>query len=517
MKTNNKNEINSLFICKKCNSIPLIELVPKETQLKLLISCNCHHQKLIKKETFYKYYYNNNYMEIEEKKEIKNEKFKELIKKYREFKDYFMKNYQKIKEQLQNIVNDVIKKAELLLELNKEFNEEINKIIEIIIKNYELNPDNNINKENIFKNIHNNPYQHFHEFDKREFDKKISDIQRMIKLYIKENYLISPYKYDIIQSLKKDDLIIELNKTIFASFKKNEYIKIFDIDDLSKNIKIDKNISINNLLTDEQKMYLISVEDDYFIKVRNINDIINKISQKNYNPKDISPILEFKHYNKIVDLINLENNLLGLCDENSIIIYKYDIKLKKFDLSNKLDIKIDKLKLIKRKDKKYISYYNINKSCLNIYDIPNLNIVKSIYIQKRYNSRIVYEQLNENELIYGNSNYLYILNLDDDKKNHFFSKRMNFDIMAIKVISDNTILIGGRNEIRRSFMKTLEDLPSLISFKDEDDDDYEYSGLNLRLNENDVSSINELSDGKLMLTLTYDIKIYGNKFKEYFI
>ena len=272
---------------------------------------------------------------------------------------------------------------------NKEYNEEINKVIEILIKNYELNPGNNINKENIFKNIQNNPYQHFHEFDKREFDKKISDIQRMIKLYIKENYLISPYKYEIIQSLKKDDLIIELNKNIFASYKKNEYIKIFDIDDLSKNIKIEKNISITNILTDEQKIYLISIEDDCFIKFRKINDIINKISQKNYNPKDISSIFECKHYNKIVDLINLENNLFGLYDENSIIIYKYDIELKKFDLLNKLDIKIDKLKLIKRKDKKYISYYNNNQFCLDIYDIPNLNIIKSIDIPKRYNSKFV--------------------------------------------------------------------------------------------------------------------------------
>lgn len=126
--------------------------------------------------------------------------------------------------------------------------------------------------------------------------------------------------------------------------------------------------------------------------------------------------------------------------------------------------------------------------------------------------------MNENEIIFGTSNYLYILNLDEDKNDRFFSKRMTFDIMAIKVLNDNTVLIGGRNEIRRLYMKTLEDLPSLISFiDDEDDDDYEYSGLNLHLNENDVSSINELSDGKLMLTLTYDIKIYGNKFKEYFI
>ena len=88
-----------------------------------------------------------------------------------------------------------------------------------------------------------------------------------------------------------------------------------------------------------------------------------------------------------------------------------------------------------------------------------------------------------------------------------------FDI--IKILKDNTLLIGGRSEIRRLYVKTLENLPNLISFDEDDDEEYDYNFIGLNRNENDVGSIIELNDGKLMLVLSYDIKIYGNKFKEY--
>ena len=88
--------------------------------------------------------------------------------------------------------------------------------------------------------------------------------------------------------------------------------------------------------------------------------------------------------------------------------------------------------------------------------------------------------------------------------------------MSLKILKDNTLLIGGRSEIRRLFIKTFEDLPCLISFEDYyfDEDEYDYNFINLNRNEKDVSSIIELNDGNLLLVLTYDIKIYGIKFKD---
>ena len=243
--------------------------------------------------------------------------------------------------------------------------------------------------------------------------------------------------------------------------------------------------------------------------------------------KDISlsllPLYEFKHDSLILNLINLENNLLAILDDTSISIYKYDVNKKHSEKIKALIIKADKynlskpfLKLIKRKENNFICSYN--NSILNIYEIPTLIIKNEIKIPHQYNSNVIYEQINENELIIGDKNLLKIINIDNNCLS--FSKKINFDIMSIKLLKDNTLLIGGRSELKRLYMKTLEELPCLISF-DEDKYDYDfdddYGGYfltNINRHENDVLFINELSDGKIMLTLTYDIKIYGLKYSD---
>ena len=87
------NKINSLFICRKCKSIPSIEIVPKEYDIKILLSCKCNKQLLIRKEIFYKQYYNDKSIDIENNKNIDNENFKNLLKKYEELKNHFMDNF----------------------------------------------------------------------------------------------------------------------------------------------------------------------------------------------------------------------------------------------------------------------------------------------------------------------------------------------------------------------------------------------------------------------------------------
>ena len=124
---------------------------------------------------------------------------------------------------------------------------------------------------------------------------------------------------------------------------------------------------------------------------------------------------------------------------------------------------------------------------------------------------MIYEQISENELMIGENNYIKIINMDNTQCH--ITKKINFDIMSIKVLKDRTILIGGRGEIKRLFSKTLEELSCLISFIDYSDDYDDYTELNLNnYNENDVLFIDELSDGKLMINLPYDTKIYGINF-----
>ena len=275
-------KINSLIFCRKCNSIPLIEIVPKEYEIKIFLSCKCLRQQLIKQETFFKYYYYSNNMEIEENKEIKNEKLKKLINIFDEYKNYYMNNLNKIKDDIENKFKNSLNKIQLMIDINKKFNQEIDKIIKILIKNYEMNPNDNNNIENIIKNIQINSYKKFQNFDSIKIDKNISSINKIIESFLKENYIIASDKYQLIHSFKKYDFIIELNKNIFAALKKNESIKIFDIKNHDNYFEIKKILSINNILIEETKRYLISSEDEYFVKFRDLKELIKKFSESNY-------------------------------------------------------------------------------------------------------------------------------------------------------------------------------------------------------------------------------------------
>ena len=119
-----------------------------------------------------------------------------------------------------------------------------------------------------------------------------------------------------------------------------------------------------------------------------INFLIKKFSESNYLKNSIlfPPLYELKHDNSIISLINLKNNLIGISDKKSFNIYKYDINGKNCQLISKLDIKIDNLKLIKIRNKDFISSFN--NRILNIYEIPSLILRKEIQIQDRYHSKI---------------------------------------------------------------------------------------------------------------------------------
>jgi len=274
------------------------------------------------------------------------------------------------------------------------------------------------------------------------------------------------------------------------------------------------------------------LENDYLINFRNLNKIIQNLSNDNYNynKKDNinnSPIFAIKHKNEIKNLINLENNLLGLFDEIGINIYKYDIENKSSELINKLDIIFEKpesfvvyldfnyynFKLIKIKNKNFICSY-INHH-LNIYSIPSLKIEKSIKI-KEDNGDIFYEQISLYELIFASNNCVYIINIENEAKSSFISKIINFGITSLRVLKDNTILIGEGDKIRRLYAKTLEDLPFLISFDENNQNNFKrkHSSYTI-IDRYNLTTIFELEDGKLILISTYGIKIYGKKSKEY--
>lgn len=516
---NNNNETISSFFCPKCETIPQIELYPKDNHLSILTSCKCHKQ-LLKYDIFYKNYFKQN-LEKSTIKNTKNKKYindelnNKIIKQisyYEINRDIFYEKLLEIKKGLIEKLNSTIKSIEKIYEENKNINDKIDKIMKILINNYKSNPYLEINIMNIFLNTQKNIlHKKIIDFNSKKLLVNISQIYN-------ENYIIKPYNYNLIKSYMfygNDNRMVEIKKGLFA-INYNGSIKIGEINKEEINLKTR---GIKNLLTDEKKEYLISHEVDNSILFWNINEI-EKLYKNNQNKNtnlDLSPSFKIKFEYDISELINLEDNMLCGNNSKSFFIFKYNINEKNFQIIEKIDNNLKNLMLIKRKNKKYIICKD--GKYLEIIEVPKIKLVNKIQIGKWENELFYYEQISEDEILIGINKCIKIFNLKYFKIT--LSKKIYLNIMSLKKLEDNTILVGGRNEIKRFSLKTLEELPKLIdvdesSLKLFDDDDDEI-GLNLNINENDVRAINQTSEGNIMVFLEYDIKIYGINFKDFIL
>ena len=128
------------FYSSRCEQVPLIEIAPKENELKILTSCQCHRQ-LLKSKSFFKFYYNpeRTQLKSESQKENSNDYINKIIQNYRDYKDKFMNNSIRIKEEALNIYKTAIQKIEQAFDVNHKINEKIDKIIQILINAYNSN------------------------------------------------------------------------------------------------------------------------------------------------------------------------------------------------------------------------------------------------------------------------------------------------------------------------------------------------------------------------------------------
>ena len=117
------------FYCQRCETIPLIELAPKENELKILTTCQCHRQ-LLKAKAFFRYYYHPDHSQLksEPRKESSNSYIEKIIQNYQDYKDKFLNNCTRIKEEIINIYKTAIQKIEQAFDINKKINEKITKI-----------------------------------------------------------------------------------------------------------------------------------------------------------------------------------------------------------------------------------------------------------------------------------------------------------------------------------------------------------------------------------------------------
>ena len=499
------------YFCRKCKSIPIIQIIPKEADTKILSACKCHRQ-YEKIESFIRNKSLNDKIEINQ---ISNEPINKFLNETHVDIETIKQKYEKAKKDLYQssaeLKNKLIKLFEdKIKEVNEIYNEyilrnnSIMKVIEQIIKSYDIIKYNPSNIQNILNNcIFDN---HFRINSILEIIKKsLDEISKRLKNYFKGELIVAnsiSYK-----SIKKEKLsnnfycainsFIEINKDICAWCSKyKSYITIMNPNKKdSYNINYIAHIKYVNCIIKSNLNNIISCGDDGVIKIWPVidNDFINR-ELKNEDVEafkvidvNLIPLFEYKNENKdmkkIEKLININEDQIIAHSPSTIFLFKFIIK------ENFAEIELINYYEYTYKPQAQISYkflgdiwdiVSIEKNkkeivalCMRTYihflDLPNLEAIQTINVKSMGKNQLV--QISPNEiLIVDNLTYLKII--DIEKCQTKLTIRQGYSINLLLKLKDETVIYGGFEGIKRFLVKTMENLPDLLELIDNNDDYY---------------------------------------------
>ena len=501
-----ENNKYSGFYCGKCNSIPLIQILPKKNDIKIYSVCNCHtlYQNIdLFNHNFYK-----NDIDINRISQNKLERKYCLINniKIQEIDlNKIIEDFSDTKEQMniynKELINKItqyylnkIKNINNLYEQYNKLNDKLISLISNLINSYKLLKNN-------FSNILN--LSHYNKFNcdfskiisSKKLDSDLDSCYNEIESYFQKQYIIkSPFdyisdlKYFIRHTQHPIKNFIEFSESYGVSCTNEPYIVIYDfhtnnIPFIFKAYCKEIYYIINTIQGD-----IISFGNDNgnenFLKIWP-NEIITKNISENENENkniivDIKPLfsqlIKFEGINEILSkmMIINENELL-LLTKKMIYLYEFSIEKKKIDLI-KIKTINELIDVIYIRDDLIGGY---NKNELYFITYPSLDIKGVINGYKRLNNRNLLLNLNEKEVLLADKSRLSIINVENCqvKINVKCENQIN---MLYKLI-DNSILCVTQKDIKRYHYKTLEEIQLLFH------------------NYDDISDIFQLSNGKLIL------------------
>ena len=526
------------YFCKKCKFVPLIQIIPKEKDLKIFCMCKCKKQ-LLNYDTFMKYYYQTNlnysdipnepiykeYIDPSQKNDDKNDinlddinkKFNNIIEQINEFN-------LEIKTKMIEKLNEKIKEIEKIYESNRLNNIKIENIIKTLISNYKSNNNNSSNIKNLLYNKNFNFSYKYESYSKLNFNDKnmnLDTLMRNVSNFFKSNYILKSnneqlYMFKTFFNHSKEVTCeIEVNDKIIASSSKDSYIILYDLEKKKSIYKYKAHENgVNWLLKINKNSNILSCGGDKKIKIwpkidnKNL-ELVN--SEYNYiatNAKEIviNPIAEFDFEDPIIKIIFIDNIYLSACSSKNVYLIKFEIinDDKEKDIYNiKLDIlekiNIDKIldvyKIRNRQNEDLIVVYCSLKLCF--LSFPKLDLIKEIKnvsIDKQFNC---ITQITKDDILVVSSYYLRLINI-----NNYQIKliRLNFaQSTFISKLRDNTILIGTKDGIKRLSSNNLEEI-TLIN-KSYSVQNYGNYGnyVNQRISPEKFNYVYEFSDGSLAI------------------
>ena len=517
------------YFCKKCKLIPLIQIIPQESNAKILSSCKCHKQ-YENIETFIK---NKSLKDKIDINEISKESLNEFgsdfnidinsIKcKYEKAKKELFESSTELKNKLIKLFEDKLKEFNELFNKYMLNNNSIIKVIEQLIKSYELINDNPSNIQNLSNNcIFDNRFKISSLLE--NFKNYLDDISDKLKNYFKEELIVSSSICK--KSVKKEKLtnnfhcavnnFIEIDKDICAWCSKyKSYITIMNPNKKdSYNLNYTAHIKYVNYIIKSNYNNIISCGEDGFIKIWPVinNDFINKEIKNEENKIidiNLKPLLEYevecKDTKKIEKMVNIKGDQILGCSSKIIFLFKYVIKENKSELNlinfkefistpeNKIDYKFSDNILdivpLKKDGKEIIAL--CMRAYIHFFTLPNFEFIETISVKLMDQNRLI--QINNNEiLIIDNTNCLKIIDINNWQNKVTFNN--NFIIHFLFKLQDETILYAGFESIKRIFIKTMVNLPDLVELDNVIDYyyDYQYYG-------DEIMCLSQLKNGTII-------------------
>ena len=512
------------YFCKKCNSIPLIQIIPKENNSKILSSCKCrkHYQTI---DNFIKcnYHKDIDINKITDNKFFENKDSKDDETIYIPFiTEQLNKNWKKMKKEADKIKNKIIelfqRKIDEVNKLYKSYIENNNKIIlvlEELIKSYQLIEDNHSNILNIINNF---SFKELYTTDKTFFiNQSLDGIFKKVKNYFDSEFIINAsnlIKKDKNKFVKHGSnnlaCFLELDNSICASCSNwDDSICLYDLNNLNdNNIYFKAHSKVVNWLIKSNKNNIISCGNDDLIKIwpiitesyinqqkklYNLNNNMNNKYLYSFYKKmrlDLIPIYEFKLDNSqlthVMKMIHLKENKFLLFTDYNIFIFKYIIDENKIiiDLieNYKTNNLIDAITILKKNDEIIGAYNNTSLFFLNI---PDLKFINKINIKLMAGNSLM--QLSTNDLLLADRYSFKIIDINNFKIKLIIKYPYNTEFLLN--LNDGTIIQGTFFGVKRLLIRTLEELPDLVEYEKDEDANYTEKIINMY----------KLKNGKLVL------------------
>ena len=498
------------YYCNKCNYIPLIKIIPKINEIKVFSSCKCNKQ-YENIDTFLKNKYRNNITNSDtiikespnnshNQLEFDKSKIESILEKFNKEKLKIVEEGINIKNQLIDIFNKKIKEVNEMFLKYSEKNNKIFIILEQLIKSYELMKDNKSNILNVLNNCQIKENIKVNYFQKY---KDLESLTKEIENYFNNKYIISNldtsmsleniYSYYSSNRIKN---IIELdndlcaycsemsNKISFIDFKKSEKI-LFTFKAHTKNIEHIFKSNMNNIISfgKEKKIKIWPIIDENYIagiKEKNIN--LYNTNKTNFKEKEIeinlNPILEYdlEKEENIIKIIGLKDNkFLIAFMGNSFLLYKYSINnielIQNYEYKNQNISFLFDVFIIQRENNEILALNNDEN--IHFLELNDFKFIKSLtfrYMQK--NSLI---QINSKEILIADGYTLKLIDLNN------FNIKLTVKNEDKKIfllnLNDGTFIQSTGIEIKRYFIKTMEELPLFdkIIFEDNYDDELDFN------------------------------------------